>query len=49
MSASFGRRALAEAVGSAALVAVVVGSGIHATELTDDVGIQLPANSLATV
>lgn len=49
MSASLGRRALAEAVGSAALVAVVVGSGIQATELTDDVGVQLLANSLATV
>ncbi|MDX3522560.1 aquaporin [Streptomyces scabiei] len=49
MSASLGRRALAEAVGSAALVAVVVGSGIQATGLTDDVGVQLLANSLATV
>ncbi|WP_051853966.1 aquaporin [Streptomyces sp. NRRL S-146] len=49
MSASLGRRALAEAVGSAALVAVVVGSGIQATELTRDVGVQLLANSLATV
>ncbi|MEU1407550.1 MIP/aquaporin family protein [Streptomyces sp. NPDC005728] len=49
MSASLGRRALAEAVGSAALVAVVVGSGIQATELTDDVGVQLLANALATV
>lgn len=49
MSPSLGRRALAEAVGSAALVAVVVGSGIQATELTDDAGLQLLANSLATV
>ena len=49
MSASLGRRALAEAVGSAALVAVVVGSGIQATGLTHDVGVQLLANSLATV
>ncbi|MFG2354451.1 aquaporin [Streptomyces sp. NPDC048521] len=48
MSASLARRALAEAVGSAALVAVVVGSGIQATELTRDVGVQLLANSLAT-
>ncbi|GGX43171.1 hypothetical protein GCM10010321_69590 [Streptomyces chartreusis] len=47
--ASLGRRALAEAVGSAALVAVVVGSGIQATELSRDVGVQLLANSLATV
>ncbi|MEU6201794.1 MIP/aquaporin family protein [Streptomyces sp. NPDC047061] len=49
MSASLPRRALAEAVGSAALVAVVVGSGIQATGLTRDVGVQLLANSLATV
>ncbi|MEU6589738.1 MIP/aquaporin family protein [Streptomyces sp. NPDC046881] len=49
MSAPLARRALAEAVGSAALVAVVVGSGIQATELTHDVGVQLLANSLATV
>ncbi|TVZ79107.1 MIP/aquaporin family protein [Streptomyces sp. BK340] len=49
MSASLARRALAEAVGSAALVAVVVGSGIQATELTQDIGVQLLANSLATV
>lgn len=49
MSASLGPRALAEAVGSAALVAVVVGSGIQATELSRDVGVQLLANSLATV
>ncbi|MGY0058605.1 aquaporin [Streptomyces sp. LZ34] len=43
------RRVGAEAVGTAALVAVVVGSGIQATELTRDVGVQLLANSLATV
>lgn len=49
MTASLGRRALAEAVGSVALVAVVVGSGIQATELSRDVGVQLLANSLATV
>ncbi|MFD5639841.1 aquaporin [Streptomyces sp. NPDC127077] len=49
MSVPLGRRAVAEAVGSAALVAVVVGSGIQATELTSDVGVRLLANSLATV
>ncbi|MGW6910085.1 aquaporin [Streptomyces sp. NPDC054940] len=49
MSAPLARRAAAEAVGSAALVAVVVGSGIQATELSRDVGVQLLANSLATV
>ncbi|MFD9127038.1 aquaporin [Kitasatospora sp. NPDC059571] len=42
-------RIAAELVGTAALVAVVVGSGIQATELTEDVGLQLLANSLATV
>ncbi|MFI1396077.1 aquaporin [Streptomyces sp. NPDC020681] len=42
-------RATAELVGTAALVAVVVGSGIQATDLTQDVGLQLLANSLATV
>ncbi|WP_030962402.1 aquaporin [Streptomyces sp. NRRL S-378] len=42
-------RAVAELVGTAALVAIVVGSGIQATELTDDVALQLLANSTATV
>ncbi|MGP4048838.1 aquaporin [Streptomyces sp. 2A115] len=42
-------RAAAELVGTALLVAVVVGSGIQATELTKDVGLQLLANSTATV
>ncbi|MGW0702383.1 aquaporin [Streptomyces sp. NPDC002867] len=42
-------RAAAELVGTAALVAVVVGSGIQATQLTDDVALQLLANSTATV
>ncbi len=49
MSASLLRRASVEGLGTAALVAVVVGSGIQATELTRDVGTQLLANSLATV
>lgn len=43
------RRLLAEFVGTAALVAVVVGSGIAAQQLTDDVALQLLANSTATV
>ncbi|MFC1437069.1 MIP/aquaporin family protein [Streptacidiphilus sp. N1-10] len=43
------RKVAAELVGTAALVAVVVGSGIQATELTRDVGLQLLANSTATV
>lgn len=42
-------RAAAELVGTALLVAVVVGSGIQATDLTEDVGLQLLANSTATV
>ncbi|TDC61396.1 hypothetical protein E1283_35460 [Streptomyces hainanensis] len=46
---SLARRAAAEAIGTAALVAVVVGSGIQAAELTDDAGVRLLANSLATV
>ncbi|MFB7382252.1 aquaporin [Kitasatospora purpeofusca] len=47
--APLGRRAAAEFVGTGALVAVVVGSGIQATTLSQDVGVQLLANSLATV
>ncbi|MFF9128328.1 aquaporin [Streptomyces sp. NPDC014889] len=43
------RRATVEGLGTAALVAVVIGSGIQATELTRDVGTRLLANSLATV
>lgn len=49
MSLPLTRRVVAEFVGTAALVAVVVGSGIQATQLTHDVGVQLLANSLATV
>ncbi|MFF4364297.1 aquaporin [Streptomyces sp. NPDC001604] len=49
MSAPLGRRVAAEAIGTGLLVAVVVGSGIQATELSRDVGVQLLANSLATV
>ncbi|MFJ1703235.1 aquaporin [Kitasatospora sp. NPDC088346] len=47
--APLGRRITAEAVGTAALVAVVVGSGIQAQQLSQDVGVRLLANSLATV
>jgi glycerol uptake facilitator-like aquaporin len=43
------RRLLAEFVGSALLVAIVVGSGIAAAQLSpDDVGLQLLENSTAT-
>jgi glycerol uptake facilitator-like aquaporin len=49
VNAPLGRRAAAEAVGTGLLVTVVVGSGIQATGLSHDVGVQLLANSLATV
>ena len=42
------RRHLGEFLGTALLVMAVVGSGIMATELTDDVGLQLLANAVAT-
>lgn len=43
------RAAAAEAIGTALLVATVIGSGIMATRLSpDDVGLQLLQNSLAT-
>lgn len=48
MTPSLVSRATAELVGTALLVATVVGSGVMATRLTDDVGLQLLANSLAT-
>ncbi|MEJ8667815.1 MULTISPECIES: aquaporin [unclassified Streptomyces] len=49
MTASLGRRTAAEALGTGLLVTVVVGSGIQATALSPDIGVQLLANSLATV
>ncbi|GGY29911.1 aquaporin [Streptomyces djakartensis] len=49
MTAPLCRRLAAEAVGTGLLVAIVVGSGIQAAELSRDVGVQLLANSLATV
>jgi glycerol uptake facilitator-like aquaporin len=42
------QRLAAEALGTALLVATVVGSGIMATTLTKDVGLQLLANTLPT-
>ncbi|MGI8661831.1 MAG: aquaporin [Acidimicrobiales bacterium] len=49
MESTLGRKATAEAVGTAFLVAVVVGSGIYAQQLSPhDVGIQLLENSTAT-
>ncbi|HEY9416779.1 MAG TPA: aquaporin, partial [Pseudonocardia sp.] len=50
MSASLPRRLLAELVGTALLVAVVVGSGIAAQQLSPgQIGLQLLENSMATV
>jgi len=43
------RRATAEGIGTATLVATVVGSGIMATRLSADIGLQLLINALATV
>ncbi|MEZ0092031.1 glycerol uptake facilitator-like aquaporin [Streptacidiphilus sp. EB129] len=48
-TAPLGRRVAAEFVGTGALVAVVVGSGIQAAALSPDVGVRLLANALATV
>lgn len=42
------RRMVAEGLGTAMLVATVVGSGVMATSLTQDVGLALLANTLAT-
>lgn len=43
------RRVIAEAIGTGFLIIAVVGSGIMATNLTDDVAVQLLANAGATV
>jgi glycerol uptake facilitator-like aquaporin len=48
MSATLPQRLVAEATGTALLVAVVVGSGIFAERLSSDLGLQLLANSTAT-
>ena len=49
MAPALTRRLCAEALGTAVLVATVVGSGVMATTLTADVGVQLRLNALATV
>lgn len=49
MNIDIRRAVLAEAVGTATLVMAVVGSGIMAQRLTDDVAIQLLVNAAATV
>ena len=43
------RKLLAEYLGTTLLVAIVVGSGIMATDLAQDVGLQLLINTIATV
>jgi glycerol uptake facilitator-like aquaporin len=43
------KKHLAEYLGTTLLVAIVVGSGIMATDLTMDVGLQLLINTIATV
>jgi glycerol uptake facilitator-like aquaporin len=48
MDASLRRRAGVEFVGTLALVAVVVGSGIQAVRLTPDIGVELLVNALVT-
>jgi glycerol uptake facilitator-like aquaporin len=48
-SLSLARRLAAELIGTGVLVATVIGSGIMATNLTDDVAVQLLVNALATV
>lgn len=47
--AGISRRLVSEALGTALLIIAVVGSGIMATNLTQDVAIQLLANAGATV
>ena len=43
------KKPLAEYLGTTLLVAIVVGSGIMATDLTKDIGLQLLINTVATV
>ena len=44
----YGRKILAEFIGTAFLLAGIVGSGIMAAQLTDDRGLQLLQNAIAT-
>lgn len=48
MNATIGRRLIAEFTGTGLLVAIVVGSGIAATNLTGDAALRLLINSLVT-
>ena len=43
------KKVLGEFLGSTLLVAIVVGSGIMATNLSQDVGVQLLINTISTV
>jgi glycerol uptake facilitator-like aquaporin len=43
------KRLLGEFLGTLTLVAIVVGSGIMATDLSQDVGVQLLINTISTV
>lgn len=49
MTPTLSRRLVAEGVGTGLLIISVVGSGIMATNLTDDVALQILANAGATV
>jgi arsenate reductase len=49
VTVALARRLLAESLGTGFLIVAVVGSGIMATNLTDDVAVQLLANAGATV
>ena len=49
MYALFMKKVFAEFLGTALLVAIVVGSGIMATNLSQDVGVQLLINTISTV
>ncbi|CDZ25396.1 Major intrinsic protein [Neorhizobium galegae bv. officinalis] len=48
MAVDLGRRLVAEALGTAILVATVVGSGIMADRLTDDIAMSLLGNTIPT-
>ena len=48
MTATLAQRLVAEAIGTALLVATVVGSGVMAETLTKDIALALLANTLAT-
>jgi glycerol uptake facilitator-like aquaporin len=49
VTVALARRLLAESLGTGFLIVAVVGSGVMATNLTDDIAVQLLANAGATV